>query len=265
LRTRVITGAMLAPVVLAIVYTGTLPTAALVLLGAMAMAGELADTAGGRERPVAVPVAVGAVCLVIIFAVTQTWQAVFVTALAGGLATGLALRGVAGTVSGVAFAYVAVACAAGIWLRQQPEEVGAATLIWLLLIVWATDVGAFAGGRTLGGRRLAPRLSPNKTWSGLLAGMASAALVSGAVAAAWPALREVPGAGSFAVAALSGAGLAAVEQGGDLLESAWKRYFDVKDSGVIIPGHGGVLDRADGLLAVLIAVAALHLVLGSHA
>jgi len=264
LRKRVVTGAVLAPLVLLTVYAGELPTAALVLLGAMAMAGELADTAGGAERPVGVPLAVGAICLVVIFAVTQTWQAVFVVAALGAAVLALVLRGRAGAVSGVAFVYVALACAAAVWLRQHPG-VGGPLVIWLLVLVWATDVGAFVGGRTLGGPRLAPRLSPNKTWSGLLAGMAAAALVSAGVVAVFPELRTQPGLAGHPAAALAGAALAVVAQGGDLLESAWKRHFRVKDSGVIIPGHGGILDRVDGVLAVAIAVAAVHLLLGGQA
>ncbi|SDF70596.1 phosphatidate cytidylyltransferase [Limimonas halophila] len=264
LRKRVISGVVLAPLVLLVIYAGPLPTAALVLLAAMAMAGELTDTAGGADRPVAVPIAVAAISLVVIFAVTTTWPAVFVVAAAGGALAGLILRGRAGLVTASAFAYVAIACAAAIWLRQHPD-IGGALLIWLLVLVWATDVGAFVAGRALGGWRLAPHLSPNKTWAGLLGGMGGAAVLSAASVAAFPVLGEVPWLTSLPAAAAMGAGLAVVEQGGDLLESAWKRYFHVKDSGVVIPGHGGILDRTDGLLAVILAVAALHLLLGTQA
>jgi phosphatidate cytidylyltransferase len=125
-------------------------------------------------------------------------------------------------------------------------------LLWVLALVWATDTGAYIAGRRIGGAKLAPRISPNKTWSGLGGGIAAAALV-GAVAALWL--------GTSSVWLLLGvsAALAIVEQVGDLAESAFKRRFGVKDSSDIIPGHGGVLDRVDGLLAVIVAVAGLSL------
>jgi phosphatidate cytidylyltransferase len=136
-----------------------------------------------------------------------------------------------------------------VWLRAQPDG-GRSMVFWLLAVVWATDSGAYAVGRWLGGPRLAPRISPNKTWAGLLGGMASAALVGGLMAG-------VLGAAGLAVAALVGGGLAVVAQAGDLGESLVKRRFGVKDTGALIPGHGGLLDRVDGLLAATPVVALL--------
>jgi phosphatidate cytidylyltransferase len=146
--------------------------------------------------------------------------------------------------------YLGVAGVAAIWLRSQPEQ-GFAIVLWLLGVVWATDSGAYIAGRRIGGAKLAPRISPNKTWAGLGGGMLAAALV-GAVTAA------LIGGSALTLFAVSAA-LAVVEQIGDLAESALKRRFGVKDSGTIIPGHGGMLDRLDGMLAVLPAVAAIIL------
>ncbi len=101
---------------------------------------------------------------------------------------------------------------------------------------------------SIGGPKLAPRISPNKTWAGLLGGVA-AGMVVGLVAALWL------GAPSVWPLVLASALLGIVEQAGDLMESGFKRYFGVKDSGHLIPGHGGFLDRVDGLLAVALAVA----------
>ena len=115
-------------------------------------------------------------------------------------------------------------------------------------MVWATDTFAYFAGRMFGGPRLAPVLSPKKTWSGLIGGMVGAALVSSIYAATW-----FPTWISLAVVA---AAMAVVAQIGDIFESALKRNYGVKDSGYLIPGHGGVLDRVDGLVAVA-AVAAL--------
>lgn len=146
--------------------------------------------------------------------------------------------------------YIAVGSYSMVWLREQPG-IGFALLLFLLLVVWATDIGAYAAGRTIGGPKLAPRISPKKTWAGLGGGMAAAA-AAGSGVAAWS------GIGSPAPAALLAAVLAVVAQAGDLFESAIKRRFNVKDSGRIIPGHGGLLDRVDGLLVAAPFFALFH-------
>ncbi len=150
--------------------------------------------------------------------------------------------------------WVALPCICLLWLARQ-EAGGRATLLWLLAVVWATDIGAYAIGRTLGGPRLAPRWSPSKTWSGFAGGTVCAALAGAATALALglsPALPVV----------LVSAGLAIVAQFGDLAESLAKRRFGVKDSSGLIPGHGGLLDRLDGLLAAIPALALLTLIGG---
>jgi phosphatidate cytidylyltransferase len=158
--------------------------------------------------------------------------------------------------------YVGLPCLALSWLRAMPQDGlrampqdGLVTLLWVLVLVWATDTGAYVSGRKIGGPKLAPRISPNKTWAGLFGGMAAAAMVGLAAAVL------VAGVSPW-VAALLGAALAIVEQGGDLFESAVKRHFGVKDSSNLIPGHGGVLDRVDGLLSVSLVVAALSWMVG---
>jgi phosphatidate cytidylyltransferase len=118
--------------------------------------------------------------------------------------------------------------------------------------VWGSDIGAFAAGRTIGGPKLWPRVSPNKTWAGFL-GALTAGLVSGLIFA-----QVVPGASSL-VLGTKGVLLAFVAQMGDLAESALKRQFGIKDSSAIIPGHGGVMDRADSTVAVSVAVSILAL------
>jgi phosphatidate cytidylyltransferase len=143
--------------------------------------------------------------------------------------------------------WVAVPCVALLWLAGAAAA-GRATLLWVLALVWATDIGAYAFGSTFGGPRLAPRWSPRKTWSGLAGGVFSAALVGTATA-------HILGRASLWPLALVSGGLAVVEQMGDLAESLAKRRFGAKDSSGLIPGHGGLFDRLDGLLAVLPAVA----------
>ena len=135
---------------------------------------------------------------------------------------------------------ILASAAALAWLRTRSQGGGVSTLA-LLLAVWSSDVGAFAAGRAIGGPRLAPSISPGKTWAGVAGGLVAAAVAGGLVAAGTG--RPV------GMGALAGLVLAMAAQAGDLAESAAKRRFGVKDSGRIIPGHGGLLDRLDGLVA----------------
>lgn len=155
-----------------------------------------------------------------------------------------------------AILYSIAAVLALLWLRHQPTY-GRETIIWILACVWATDIGAYFVGSTVGGAKLAPSISPSKTWSGLAGGMVAAAVAGAACGLLF-------GAGSTIVLALLGAAIAIVSQAGDLLESAAKRRAGVKDSGSIIPGHGGLLDRVDGLMAALVFVAAIRLLAGGE-
>jgi phosphatidate cytidylyltransferase len=140
--------------------------------------------------------------------------------------------------------YAGFPAVALIALRQDPG-MGLAAIVYLFAIVWCTDTGAFFTGRLAGGPKLAPTVSPNKTWSGLIGG-AMAALIAGAIFAVW-----LGGTSVFALG-LQSLVLALLAQGGDLGESALKRFFGVKHSGTLIPGHGGVLDRLDSLVFVAV-------------
>jgi phosphatidate cytidylyltransferase len=124
---------------------------------------------------------------------------------------------------------------------------GAKAVVWVMISVWAADTLAYFAGRTIGGPKLAPVLSPKKTWAGLGGAIAGSAAASAIFALA----AGLPVGWLAAIAAP----LAIVEQGGDLFKSALKRFYGVKDSGTLIPGHGGVIDRVDGLLAVACAAA----------
>jgi phosphatidate cytidylyltransferase len=123
-------------------------------------------------------------------------------------------------------------------------------LIWVFLVTWSTDIGAYFAGRAIGGPKLAPRISPNKTIAGLVGGMISAGLVG----YAWTQLLSLSGA-LFWLAPL----FAAAAQAGDLFESWLKRRAGVKDSGTWLPGHGGALDRLDGLVVVATLTAAAQM------
>jgi phosphatidate cytidylyltransferase len=141
-------------------------------------------------------------------------------------------------------------------LLRLSDNLGLHAIMWLLLVVWATDTLAYFAGRIIGGPKLAPTLSPKKTWAGLLGGMAGAAIVSAVYAG-----FTLPNWFALAVVA---AVLAAVAQMGDIFESSLKRTYNVKDSGTLIPGHGGVLDRVDGLVAAGVAAAIIGLARNSN-
>ncbi|MGE0775288.1 MAG: phosphatidate cytidylyltransferase [Sphingomonadaceae bacterium] len=132
-------------------------------------------------------------------------------------------------------------------LRHGPHGFGLA--LWTLAIVWATDIFAYFSGRYFGGPKLAPSISPSKTWSGLAGGVVAAGVIGPIVASQ----TNLPMA-----CYLLGAPLGLLSQGGDLFESWVKRQAGVKDSGSIIPGHGGVLDRLDGLVPVATAMGLLR-------
>lgn len=152
-------------------------------------------------------------------------------------------------------AWILLAGAGLLWVRDD-LGVGRSNLLFLMLLVWASDIGAYLVGRLVGGPKLAPRISPGKTWSGAVGGIAAAVLVGFGADGVFPA-HAGPGwiAGMAMVFCVIG-------QLGDLAESWAKRRFGVKDSGTLIPGHGGLLDRLDALLAVAPFAALLALGLG---
>jgi phosphatidate cytidylyltransferase len=149
-------------------------------------------------------------------------------------------------------AYAALPAASLVWLRSD-HALGVVAVLFVFAVAWTTDTGSYIAGRLIGGAKLAPRISPSKTWSGFVIGASIPALVGIAFAAA---IEET----SALTLALIAVVLALSCQAGDLLESAAKRHFRVKDASQLIPGHGGLLDRIDGLLlaAVVAALIALH-------
>ena len=152
--------------------------------------------------------------------------------------------------------YAGLPAIALIWLRSDPA-LGLLAVIFVVIVVIASDTGGFLAGRLLGGPKLWPRISPKKTWSGFAGALAASALVGALYSFAVPessALRL----------AVAGAALSLVAQAGDLAESAIKRRFGAKDSGTLIPGHGGVMDRVDGLVAAATAVGLASFVINVH-
>lgn len=179
----------------------------------------------------------------------EAWGCVFV----GALAAAAVARGASARAIDAAYGvlYIAPACLVIVWLREMPQ--GRGWLMMLFATTWAADIGAFLVGSVLKGPKLWPRFSPNKTWSGFFGGLVVATAAAVGIAALFMRL-------SLAGAALIGllGGLATMA--GDLWESMLKRRFGVKDSGDIIPGHGGLLDRVDGLMFAVMLFAAARLV-----
>lgn len=147
------------------------------------------------------------------------------------------------------FVYSLVPALCLLWLRDRAPS-GFYVVLWVFIVTWSTDIGAYFAGRAIGGPKLAPSISPNKTIAGLVGGMISAALAG----YAWAELTSLS-ATLFVLAPL----LALAAQAGDLFESWMKRRAGVKDSGNWLPGHGGALDRLDGLVVVATLTAAAQL------
>jgi phosphatidate cytidylyltransferase len=145
------------------------------------------------------------------------------------------------------FVYALLPALALLWIR---ERAGLNLLVWAFIVTWATDIGAYFAGRSFGKHKLAPAISPNKTVEGLVGGIAAATILGGA----WALANGLP----VALLALVPV-LAISAQGGDLFESSMKRRAGVKDSGNWLPGHGGALDRLDGLVPVAVLTAAAQL------
>ncbi|MEE9195028.1 MAG: phosphatidate cytidylyltransferase, partial [Alphaproteobacteria bacterium] len=259
LALRCLSAAVLIPVVLAAIWAGGIWLAALLLAVAGLMAKEWVDTCLTRgldappwtasPNPAAVAF-LGAVVLAGMTAALGRLLPAFAIIVAGGIAvaalTGLRRRA-DDVILTLGLAYITIPVISVTWLAHDIDY-GTKTLFWVLAVVWATDIGAYLAGNLLGGPKLLPSVSPSKTWSGLLGGL----IAAGGLAAAAGGMGFAPLNGRFVTLSVL---VSLVAQGGDLLESRLKRHFEVKDFGTIIPGHGGVLDRVDGLLTAFPFVA----------
>lgn len=247
LAQRILSALVMLPPVAAAVWFGPPWSDLLVGLAVAILAWEWSSITAGRFlAPGPLLLAAGLVAAVVVLASGGGSWALLPLAIAGA---GALLLGPAGRRGWLALGalYIGPAALAFAWLRHRPD--GLELIGYLLATVWAVDIFAYVAGRAIGGPKLWPAVSPKKTWAGLIGGVLAAAL-AGAAAAWW--LDAAPAAGL----ALASALLALVAQGGDLLESAIKRHFGVKDASQLIPGHGGLMDRVDGLLAASLALAA---------
>ena len=257
LSQRLLSALILIPLVLCLAYLGRQYFDGLVAACGAVMGWEWGRMRGGGRLDATAVLGM----LVVPASVAAASLAGFDVAL-GVLGGGAALIAAAAALSGdsrvvwaaAGPAYVGAPCLALLWLRGDPQA-GLFTVLWLLAVVWAADTGAFFAGRLIGGPKLLPVVSPNKTWAGLGGAIVAAAIV-GLAFGIW---LNRP---SIVLIASVSAGLGLVEQLGDLLESAVKRRFGVKDSSTLIPGHGGLLDRVDGLMTAALAVAGISMLAG---
>ena len=258
LKLRIASGAILAAIAFALAYAGPKPFAALILVTALFVSWEWGRMVRG----------VGADLAFFIHAIAVT--AAIVLSVAGYAALGAAVLVTAAIIlvplvfgrgarlSALGVFYVGLPAISLVWLRSN-EPYGFAAVLLVFAIVWCSDIGAYASGRLIGGPRLWPRISPNKTWAGLIGGLAAGTAAAGLIVPLF-----VADASPLRLA-LTGLALALVAQAGDLAESALKRGFGLKDASDLIPGHGGFMDRMDSIVAVATAAALFALVANPRA
>jgi phosphatidate cytidylyltransferase len=243
---RVLATAVLAPLAVAIAWFGGWLWALLVISATIGLYVEWLLVVGlAREWRAIVPgvagLLIGGICLI-----AGRLDGALI-ALGTGLVAVALLSPERRNWAAAGFFYTAAAEVASVLVRQDPVG-GFAALFFVLLVVWAADIGGYFAGRGIGGPKLWPRVSPKKTWAGAIGGFSGSLAVAGAFAAT--------GVGKTGPLLALAAFLSVISQLGDLFESAVKRRFGVKDSSHIIPGHGGLMDRLDGYVAA-IAVAAI--------
>lgn len=239
---RILAALVLAPLTIAIAYAGGWLWALLVTLVSIGLFAEwlMVVGAGSAALTGAGTIVIAMMGASVAFGALKTSV---VTGLIGGAIVTLMARGKF-LWAATGFAYAAAALLATILVRKDLVN-GFSALMFVLLVVWATDIGGYFAGRSIGGPKLWPRVSPKKTWAGALGGFAASLAVAAGFAAC--------GLGKLAPLLLVAAVLSVVSALGDLFESAVKRRFGVKDSSHLIPGHGGLMDRLDGFVAAILA------------
>jgi phosphatidate cytidylyltransferase len=245
LVTRVLAALVLAPVAIAIAYAGGGLWTALATLAAIGLYVEWLAIIGVVQQSRVVVPGVAALAASGLSLASGRIEGALVV-LAAGLAAVALLTPQQRIWTAAGFLYAAAAQTASVLVRLD-QGYGFIALMLILLVVWASDIGGYFAGRGIGGPKLWPQVSPNKTWAGAIGGFAASLVIAAGFAAA--------GLGKTGPLLLSSAALSIASQLGDLFESAVKRRFGVKDSGKLIPGHGGLLDRLDGLVAALVLAA----------
>jgi phosphatidate cytidylyltransferase len=254
LALRVCSAVVLVPLALATAYLGGWPFSMFWGAAAIGVLWEWTSLVTPNNQRSVLLIGGAALALTVALAATGHVLAALIVLMMGALgAASLALAERRAWVAG-AIPYAGALALAPVVLRSDDED-GFLAVIFLFAIVWTTDIAAYFVGRALGGPKLAPQVSPNKTWTGAVGGLVASVVVALAVA------KMAALTASFALAVLAIA-LSALAQTGDLFESYLKRRFDAKDSGHLIPGHGGLMDRLDGFMTASVAAALIGLARG---
>ena len=249
---RVLAALVLAPLAIAIAYSGGWLWATLVVLASIGLYVEWLMIVGLARKARVTASGVAALAIAGICLIAARLDAALVV-LAIGLVAVALVSPERRSWTATGFFYAAAAEIAAVLVRLDSNN-GFVALVFVLLVVWVTDIGGYFAGRGIGGPKLWPRVSPKKTWAGAIGGFVASLVVAVGFAAS--------GLGKTSALLLVAALFSIVSQLGDLFESAVKRRFGVKDSSQLIPGHGGLLDRLDGLVAAIVVAAILGVLRG---
>jgi phosphatidate cytidylyltransferase len=249
---RVVAALVLAPATIALAYAGGWLWIALVTLASIGLYVEWLMIVAARETRVVVAGGV-ALAIVAICLAAERIDASLLAAVLGLAAVSLLSPKPRGWPA-AGFFYAAAAEIASVLVRLDRTE-GFVALVFVLLIVWVTDIGGYFAGRGIGGPKLWPRVSPKKTWAGAIGGFAASLVVAAVSFTFDPHKSNSLLALKMEHLLLLAAALSIASQLGDLFESAVKRHFNVKDSSHLIPGHGGLMDRLDGFVAAVVLAA----------
>ncbi len=255
-RLRLAAGLAMGAVALAVTVAGVMPFAALVVFVALVASWEWARLVHGSDAGVIAAVLIGTAALAGVLAAMGFVGLGLLALPIGAILAALLSLGRNSVFSALGVFYAGLPAVALIWLRSD-ASFGLLAVIFLVVVVVTADSAGFVAGRLFGRAKLWPSVSPNKTWAGLIGALVASAIVGSLF---WFALPDA----SAARLAATGAVLALVAQAGDLAESALKRRFGAKDSGTIIPGHGGIMDRVDGLVAAAAAVGIAAIAIDVH-
>lgn len=255
---RVASAVVLAPAAVLAIWAGGLWFLGLILLACALLSVEWSMMSAAKAwRVMAGAVAFGLVAGVVA-AHAQQLSLAFVMLVFGAVAAGLFARNRGQEALDAAYGvlYLGWPAVLLIWLRDVDTSSGLAWTVFAFAIAWSADIMAYLAGSLVGGPKLWPRFSPNKTWAGFIGGLA-AGTIAGASLATFLNMGISPLWG-----AVLGLATALATMAGDLWESALKRRYGVKDAGKLIPGHGGLLDRVDGLMFAVVVVACGRLIFG---
>lgn len=255
-RLRLLWGFCMAAVAAAFIFTGAISFSVLVVAVALALSWEWSRLVHGPGADIVLAVHLAASFAAAVLAAFGYVGLGLLALCIGAILTVVLSLGHNSVLAAIGVFYAGLPAVAMIWLRSD-LAFGLLAVVFLIVVIIAADTTAFFSGRLFGGPRLWPRLSPNKTWAGLIG-----AVLASTVVGAWFWL-VVPGVSPLRLAATA-AVLGLISQIGDLAESALKRHFGVKDSSHLIPGHGGVMDRLDGLVAAASAAGLIGMAINVH-